>query len=351
MKNQTISLSGKEKYLLISNIATMLAAGISILETVDSLLEDSKGSQKKILTALRADLIQGKHVYTSFSQFPKIFDKVTLNIIKASEEAGTLDVTLRDLKATIKKDMEFTDSIRSALVYPLLIMTVFVGVLFMILVVVIPKISTVFSRLKVTLPLPTKILIFVSNLILHSTIPLAIGVAAVIGSIIFLYKTKRDLFMRVLFSLPLIKNLIKQIDLTRFTRSLYLLLNAGIPITSALELSQDVVLRKDILQVLQNARNMVASGKRLSDGLKSKKGLIPNIMTKMVEAGERTGTLDKSMEEVSEYLDYEVSNTLKSLTALLEPIMLIFVGILVGGMMLSIIAPIYGLIGQVGANR
>ncbi len=348
MKTQNVTLTNKEKLLLISNMSTMLASGISILETVDSLLEDAKGNQKKVLQALRADLIQGKHVYSSFGQFPKVFNKVTLNIIKASEEAGTLDVTLKDLKGTIKKDMEFGDSIRAALIYPILILIVFFAVLFMILVVVIPKISQVFLRLRVTLPLPTKILIFVSNIILHSTIPLVIGMAAVFGLLFFLFKTQRGVVVGVLLQLPLIRELVKQIDLTRFARSLYLLLNAGIPITSALELSQDVVLRRDILKILQNARQMVVSGKRFSEGLKLGRGTIPTIMVKMVEAGEKTGTLDKSMEEVSEYLDYEVSNSLKSLTALLEPIMLIFVGVMVGGMMMAIIAPIYGLIGQVG---
>lgn len=350
MKLQNITLTSKEKLLLISNMSTMLASGISILETVDSLLEDAKGNQKKVLLALRADLVQGKHVYSSFSQFPKIFNKVTLNIIKASEEAGTLDVTLKDLKTNIKKDAEFGDSIRSALVYPMLILVVFISVLFMILVVVIPKISTVFLRLKVVLPLPTRILIFVSNIILHSTIPLVIGLVVFIGLFVFLFKVKKDLVIGLFLKLPLISELVKQIDLTRFSRSLFLLLNAGIPITSALELSQDVVLRRDILRVLKQSREMVASGKRLSEGLKTGKGLIPTIMTKMVEAGEKTGTLDKSMEEVSEYLDYEVSNSLKSLTALLEPIMLILVGVMVGGMMMAIIAPIYGLIGQVGSR-
>lgn len=350
MKPQTITMTGKEKMILVSNMSTMLFAGISILETVDSLLEDAKGNQKKVLTALRADLVQGKHVYNSFAQFPKIFNKVTVNIIKASEEAGTLDITLKDLKGNIKKEMEFSDSIRSAMIYPMLIFIVFISVLFMILVVVIPKISTVFLRLKVTLPLPTKILIFVSNIILHSTIPLVIGTIIVIGSLVFLYRVKKDMFVGFLLSLPLISGLVKQIDLSKFSRSLYLLLNAGIPITSALELAQDVVLRRDVLQVIRRTREVVTSGNRLSAGLKMGKKVIPSIMIKIIEAGEKTGTLDKSMEEIAEYMDYEVSNTLKSLTALLEPVMLIFVGVMVGGMMMAIIAPIYGLIGQVGQH-
>src|SRR5690348_15016226 len=118
MNGDNISLKNSEKIALIGSLATMLTAGIPILDVVNSLLEDSKGNQRKILDALRADLMQGKHVYITFSKFPRVFDKVTVSVIKASEEAGTLDITLRDLKQTIQKDIEFSDKVRSAMVYP-----------------------------------------------------------------------------------------------------------------------------------------------------------------------------------------------------------------------------------------
>ena len=163
VKTDRLSISGNEKLALMSNISTMLAAGIPIIETIESLLDGSKGNLKKLLETMRDDLNQGKHLYFAFEKFPKIFDTVTVNIVKASEEAGTLDVVLNDIKDSIRKDMEFSDKIRSALMYPIFIMGVFVAVMLMILVVVVPKISTVFSRLNVDLPVPTKILIFLSN--------------------------------------------------------------------------------------------------------------------------------------------------------------------------------------------
>ncbi len=345
-----ISLSTTDKVTMISNFSTMLSAGISILEAVDSLLEDAKGNQKKILQTLREDLVQGNHVYEAFSKFPNVFDKVTVSIVKASEEAGTLDKTLKDLRDNMMKENEFTDKVKSALTYPILIMFVFIGVLLMILIVVIPKISLVFSRLKVDLPLPTRILIFISNLMITYTIPFIIGTILFIVGLIALYKTNKKLVMGVLFSLPLISDLIKQIDLVRFTHSLYYLLTSGIPIVSALELSEDVVKRKDIAQVIRKSREMIVSGKKLSEGLKTGKGKIPSIMIKIIEAGEKSGTLDLALKDISNYMDYQVSNSLGSMTTLIEPIMLVLVGIAVGGMMLAIIGPIYSMIGQVG-NR
>ncbi|MEN9328479.1 MAG: hypothetical protein RI947_1287 [Candidatus Parcubacteria bacterium] len=331
-------------------MATMLGAGISILEVVDSLLEDAKGGQQKLLTALREDLTQGKHVYICFSRFPQVFDKVTVNIIKASEEAGTLDVTLRDLKQNIQKEIEFNDKVKAAMTYPAVIFLVFVGVLLMILVVVVPKISSVFLRMNVPLPLPTRVMIFTSDFLLKHT--LAVIATSILTSVGFflIYRNNRRAVLNIIFGLPLIRDLIKEIDLTRFTRSLYLLLSSGIPITSGLELTHDVVMRKDIAAMIDHTYQMVLSGKRISEGMKVYKGIVPTIMIKIIEAGEKTGTLDRSMQDISTFLDYQVTNTLRTLTALLEPIMLVFVGVMIGGMMLAIIAPIYGLIGQVGGH-
>lgn len=350
MKTNNITLSNSDKLALISTFATMINAGIPILETVDSLLEDAKGNSKKILESLREDLMQGKQLYESFSKFPGVFDKVTINIIKASEEAGTLDVVLNDLKTQIQKDMEFIDRIKSAVTYPIIIFCVFFGVLLVLLVVVIPKIATVFLQLRVDLPLPTKILIFLSSAILQYTIPIFIGFAAAITGVIFLYRTKKQLLLKVIFSFPLISALIKQIDLTRFSRSMYLLLSSGITITSALELTEDVVMRKDISKAIVEAKETIMQGRKLSEAFKQRKKMFSSILIKILEAGEKTGTLDKSMQDISDYMDYQVSSTLKALTTMLEPLMLVFVGLLVGGMMLSIIAPIYGLISQVGAK-
>jgi type II secretory pathway component PulF len=347
---KNITISNGEKIELIMNLSTMIAAGISILSTVESLLEDAKGNQKIVLQTLNDHIYQGKHVYTAFAEFPQIFDKVTVNIVKAAEESGNLDVVLKDVKDNIRKEMEFNDKLKSALMYPVLIMFVFVGVLLMILVVVIPKISVVFLRLKVALPLPTRVLMFASDIVMNHTAPFIAISALIIGVITYLFKTQRKLILQPFLSLPIISPLMLKIDLTRFSYSLYLLLNSGIPITTALQLAEEVVVKKEIFTIVKRTYEMVVSGKNISEGLKKGKKYIPSIMIKLVEAGEKSGTLDKSLHDVSEYLDYEVASAVKTATALLEPVMLVVVGVLVGGMMMAIIAPIYGLIGSVSAK-
>lgn len=350
MKTENISLSGSEKISLIISLGTMLSAGISLMDVINSLLDDAKGNQKKLLTTVKEDLTQGKRLYTSFAKFPNTFDKVTVNIIKASEEAGTLDSTLKQIRSNIQKDMEFSDKIKSALIYPMFIMLVFAAVLLMILIVVIPKISSVFLRMRVELPLPTKALMFTSNILLTYPIPVTIGVLFIFLMMALVLKTQKRIVFNILFSLPIIKPLIVKIDLARFTRSLAMLLSSGIVINSALEMTQEIVINNEVRRTIAHCLSMVLSGKRFSDGLHAHKNIVPSIMNKIIEAGERSGTLDKSLQEVSEYMDYDVSNALKTATALIEPIMLVAVGAMVGGMMLSIISPIYGLIGQVGGR-
>lgn len=346
-----VTLSTSEKISLIGNMATMLGSGIPILEIVNSLLEDAKGGQAQILTALKEDISQGKQVYITFSKFPRVFDKVTVNVIKASEEAGTLEVTLKDLRLTIRKQAEFNDRVKSALMYPAFIGVVFVAILLLNLLFVIPKIALVFKDLHVKLPLPTQILIFFSDLLTKNTLIVVIVTIVIVGLFVLIYRSKRSAIFGIFFSLPIINEIVKQIDLTRFTRSFYLLLYSGLPITEALELTTDVVATKKMSDVIKKSKQMVLSGKKLSEGLRTGKGFIPVVMIKLVEAGERTGTLDKSMLEISEYFDYEVSKTLGNITTIIEPIMLVLVGVIVGGMMLAIIAPIYGLISQIGSMR
>ncbi len=347
-KTKSLKLPINEKITIMTSYATMVGAGITLSEATASLLEDAKGNQRKILLIINEDIAQGQRLNLSFAKFPDVFDKITVNLIKAAEESGTLDTTLKQIVGNIKKDMEFVDKIKSALFYPVFIIIVFFAMLLMILVVVVPKISGVFLNLRIPLPLPTKILILMSKLILTYTVPTVIALVALASTVVFLFKTKRRLLTQVFFSMPLISALVIKIDLTRFMRSLSSLLGSGILITNALELAEDIVINKEVRNAVIASRQMVLSGKNLSEGLKSSKKLVPSIVIRIIGAGEKSGSLEKSLQEVAEYLDYDVSQQLKTLTTLIEPIMLVFVGLLIGGIMVSIIAPIYGLIGQVG---
>lgn len=346
----SVRLSGGEKIEFFSNLHTLLKAGIPLLNGVESLIEDSKGNLKKVYSSLREDLLAGKRMYVTLSKFPDSFDRVVVNLIKAAEEAGTLETTLNDIKKTTQADIEFSDKVKSALTYPLFVLVVFLGVMMVMLFVVMPKISDVFGRLKVQIPLPTKILIMLSNFITKNTFYVGLGFFIFSVFIFYLFRIKKRLIINFLSTLPVLSGLYKKIDIVRFSRSMGLLLSSGIPIVNALELSTDVVNKKELKNLLQKSKSMVYAGKQFSQGLEGQKKIIPPIVVKLIQIGEISGSLDKAMYDVTEYMDYEVSKSLKTLTTLLEPLMLVFVGILVGTIMISIISPMYNMISQV-SNR
>ena len=239
----SVRLRNSEKLELISNLGAMLSAGIPLLETINALLDGAKGNMKIVLQVLRKDLEAGKTIANSFSNFPESFDPILINLIRGGEEAGNLEDILKDLTEKIRRDIEFYRKVKSALVYPIFVITVFFGIMIVILTFVIPRISQVFTKLKVNIPLPTRILIFLSENLLAYW-PWIIGAMIVlVAGVVILFKFKRRKIIGLLSSLPLIIRLTREIDLVGFTRSMALLLSSGIPISKSLELSKEVLVR------------------------------------------------------------------------------------------------------------
>lgn len=343
-----IRLKSSEKLELISNLSAMLSAGIPLLETVDALLEGTKGKLRTVLTTLKKDLESGKTIAESFAKFPDSFDSIAVNLIHGGEQAGNLEQILKDLGETIRREIEFSSRIKGALAYPIFVMLIFVLIMLVILTFVIPRIAQVFLKLKVTIPLPTKILIFMSDTLLAYWPWITVGTGIFLFAAFMIYSLRRRQVISLITSFPLLRPLAREIDLVRFTRSTALLLSSGIPISKTLELSRDVLVRTELIEVIEFSRQEVIRGKRLSESLRSSKpGLIPQILIRMIAAGEKSGKLEGAFQEASNYLDGKVTTTIKSLTTLLEPILLVIVGLAVGTIMVSIIAPIYQLVGQI----
>jgi type II secretory pathway component PulF len=346
-----VRLTPTEKLEFISNLAAMLSAGIPLLESVEALIEGSKSRSKIVLEELKKDLESGQTIADSLSRFPESFDPIAINLIRGAEESGNLEKNLKDLADTYRKDIEFNRKVKGALAYPLFVFVVFTAIMTVILTFVIPRISQVFSRLDVDLPLVTRFLIFLSGLLINFW-PWIVGGLILAGVLFYwILKTRRRQILYLLSSLPFLSELAREIDLVRFSRSMALLLASGIPISKSLELSQNVLVRKELIDILEFARQEVSQGKKLSEALGVKKGVIPQILIRIVSTGERSGGLERSFQESSEFFDNRVSATIRTITTLLEPTILVVVGLVVGVIMLSIIAPIYQLIGSIRVGR
>jgi len=346
MNLSKIRLSSREQLSLFNDLSTMLTAGIPLLETVESLEPDAKGNLKKILGELKRSLIDGHTLSHSMAQFPKAFEPVVINLMRAAEAGGTLEETLHDIVHTIKKEVAFSKSLKTAMIYPAFVMVIFGGILLMLLTFVIPRISDVFVTMHVKVPWVTQQLMHASVFFMEHWLAVVgglVGFSIVLGIIVS--KNKR-LIARMILSLPGLRRLGLNIDLARLTRSLSLLLKAGVPLDETLILAKRTVNKKQVIAVIEQMQRSLNAGKPLATGLRTTKGVIPVMMARSMETAETSGTLEQTLQSLAEHFDTQVSDSLKALGTLIEPLLIVLVGGMVGLLMLFVIAPIYNMMSQ-----
>lgn len=342
-----LRLSSKERLSIFTDLSTMLTAGIPILEAIESLVPDAKGHVKKVLIVLKNSLYNGEPLSRSLAKMPKAFDPVSVNLVRSAEAGGTLETTLHDIVQATKKETAFSDQLRATMIYPLFVMVIFLGIVILMLTFVIPRVAKVFSSLKVNMPWITKDMIKMSTVFMAHWIIIIVCLFIGVVLISVLIRTHKRVIFRLLLSLPMLKQLGINIDLTRFTRSFGLLMRAGVPIVEALELSEHVVQKKAIIEVIHQMRIDIAAGRPLATSLRKPKSIIPPIMSRSIKTAETSGTLNQTLQNLTEYFDDQVTESLKIVSSLIEPVLIILVGIMVGGLMIAIIAPIYNMISQI----
>jgi len=342
-----IHLSGKDRLSLFTDLSTMLTAGIPILETVESLEEDSTGGIKRVLKELHKTLVNGEPLSQGLSRFPNAIDPVTVNTIRAAETGGTLEATLQDLVKTMKKELAFSDSLRMAMLYPAFIGVIFMGIIILMLTFVVPKIAQVFSGMRIEMPLITKIMIVMSNFFIAHWPVITVGAIGMGVGVYALIQANRRAMIRLMLSLPGLHQLGLNIDLARLTRSFGLVVRAGLPLEETLSLSKRVVNKPQILKVVEHMEQNVGQGKALGDGLKDFHKVVPPIMARSITTAESSGTLEQTMQNLAEYFDDQVAGSLKAVSSMIEPILIVVIGVMVGSLMITIIAPIYNMISQI----
>ncbi|MEO6761557.1 MAG: type II secretion system F family protein [Candidatus Saccharimonadales bacterium] len=346
-----LRLQAKEKLGLFTDLSTMLTAGIPLLEAIRSLEDDAKGNLAKVLSELHRSLNNGETLSLAMSRLPLAFDPVNINLVRAAENGGTLEDTLHDIVIATRKEIAFSDQLRNTMIYPIFVMVVFLGIVILMLTFVIPRVASVFSTMRVNMPWITRQMIVASNFFMSHWLVLVIGLIVIILLISWYVNTHRRQIIRLLLGLPMLRSLGTNIDLTRFTRSFGLLMRAGVPIIEALSLSEKVVQKKSIIAVIKQMQNDVNNGKPLATSLRHSKSVIPIIMSRSIETADTSGTLDETLQNLTDYFDGQVTQSLKVLSSLIEPVLLIIVGGMVGLLMITIIAPIYNMISQINPSQ
>lgn len=335
-----------DKITFCRYIAAMLSSGLSISDGIEVLRNETKNPvMRQILGDLNYALEQGQPLSSVFEQYPNVFEPYFLTLTHAGEVSGTLADVFKQLEIQMRSEYSLTSKIKGALLYPSVVFTAMLGIGFMMFFFVLPQIGRVFLSLRVELPLFTQLLFKLSIALSSQVIPIVIGLIASGFGFVFLLKKRsvRNIIFRLVSPIPMIKNLIIKIDLARFTRIFSTLLRSAVPITESLEIALESMSWPQFHALKDSFPEQVRKGKSISSVVKDSK-VFPSLVVQMVAAGEKSGTLDSTLADLASFYEEEVEENLKSLTQILEPVLMLLVGVAVGGMILSIIAPIYGVV-------
>ena len=346
---QRFSLS--DKIMFARNMALMIRSGISITEAIDIMLDDTQNAAlKKILSQVKTDLEKGGHLSDALAKFPNHFPIVFVSMIRAGEASGTMENALMQMSVQLQKEHELRRKVTSAMAYPAILVAASLGVVVLLVTMVLPRVGKIFTQSQIKLPFITQMLLNVSDFVTHRWLLSIIICLLFIVLIYFLKKFSvgRTLIYRLARKLPIISVLLQKIALTRFTRTLHSLLKSGIPIIKALEITAEGIgnsLYKKI--ILEMTEQEVSRGVSFGMALKRRPAYFPRLTTTMIVVGEKSGNLEFMLESLAQYYEEEVDNTLKTLVTVLEPALLLGVGLMIGTLALSIIMPIYQLIGSI----
>lgn len=326
-------------------LATMIESGLVLSEALDILEEQQSGKTfKKVLGEVSRDVKSGLDLASSLKKHPDVFPPLYSNLVKAGEQAGNLDVVLVQMATNLEKDREFRSKVRGALIYPAMIMMMMVVVMGIMMFFVIPRLTGLYTQSNIELPLPTKILIATSNFFISYW--WAQLVTLVVGFFIFQKWISTPggklNFDRILLKTPLVGRIIKGTTLTNFTRTFGLLTAAGVPILESLNIVRDVIGNAVYKNALEQTYAGVERGLTFSAQLEAV-GIFPKIIPQMFRVGEETGKVDKVAFKMADYFETEVDNVVKNLSVIIEPVILMVLGVGVGFLVLSIILPIYKL--------
>jgi len=328
--------------------STMVAAGLPITESLLILKSQAKGSMGKVVSQILADVEGGESMSKSFLKHPAVFSPTYIALVKSGEAGGVLDTVLVRLADSLEKQQEFKGKVKGALIYPMIIIIGMIIVAFIMMIFVIPRLTSLYSEFNAELPLPTRILIGMSDAVITYW---PITLAVVVGGIYAFQayrKTKKGRLKtdELAFRIPIVGQLSREVILTELTSTLSLMVGAGVSILEGLNITSEVVSNVVIGNALKDVSTQVEKGFPVSFAFAKHPDAFPFILSQMVAVGEETGKMEEVLSKVSHVFEVESDQKVKSLTAAVEPIVMVILGLGVGFLVIAIILPIYNLTSQ-----
>jgi type IV pilus assembly protein PilC len=338
----------KDKDLAIytRQFSTMIDAGLPIAQCLSILSEQSESKTlREVTTRIAKDVEGGSTLADSFRKYPKTFDDLFTNMLAVGESGGVLDVVLQRLSGYIEKAAALKRKVKGAMVYPVTIIAVAFLVIIFMMIFVIPTFAKMFDGLGAELPLPTKIVMWCSDFVQHYIIFVILGIAGLIYAFKRYYGTDNGskVIDAIMLKFPVIGTLIKKVAVARFTRTMGTLLSSGVPILEGLMITARSSGNRVVEAAVMQARGAVMAGRTLADPLRSTP-VFPAMVVHMINVGENTGALDNMLSKIADFYDDEVDTAVTALTSLLEPLMIVFLGVVVGGMVVAMYMPIFKLV-------
>jgi len=326
--------------------STMISAGLPIarsLEVLTAQTDNYKLSQ--VLSSILRDVEGGLSLSSSLTKYPDVFSNTYQSLVRAGEASGNLHIVLNRLADTMESERNLQSKFKSAMIYPVIVLLAMVGVFILMMVVVVPKLTTMYDNMSVDLPIQTKIMVAVSEFMTENVVVTALIGASVFIGVRYFKNTDfgKNFLTEVSFRLPIFGKINRNKDITSFSRTLSLLINSAIPIVEALNIVSAVVSSSSMRQASLDAATYVEKGNSLSDFFRGNK-VFPPLLGQMASVGEETGKMDEVLGRVADYYEGETSAAIENLSAALEPLILLLLGGMVGVLIFSIITPIYKII-------
>lgn len=320
---------------IFSNLADMFSAGVLLTDAIKSLSAESEGSIKQVLEEIYGNVVKGLSLSSAMELRKDFFPAYIISMVRAGEESGTLEVVLKNLSTFLEKERELKDKVISSLIYPSFMIGVSFILIFFVFVFVFPRITAIFQEQKLSLPILTKIFIALSSFLFNYWYVLILIALFLFFLLPYLYRKKALWINKVLFNMP--SRLLRNLYITRFSRTLSLLLSGGVPIVKALEYAKDVSGNLYLASEIERVKEEVKEGKRFADLVT----FLPPLYLQMVITGERTGDLSGALFKISEMAEREFRKSIDNFLKLLEPAIILTMGVFVAFMVLSILLPIF----------
>ena len=342
------SVSAKEAAVFFRQFSVMIDAGLPLVQCLEILGANQENAFfQKTLTSIRTTVEGGSTLANAMRLHPKVFDDLSTNMIEAGETGGILDIILQRIAAYVEKAVKLKSAVKSAMIYPVAVVGIAVVVVGALLKFVVPIFANLFSGLGVALPLPTRITIGLSDFVGHFWWFFIIGGVGAVFAVKQARKSPKGkyFFDRLMLGIPVIGMLLRKIAVARFTRTLGTLITSGVPILEGLSITARTSGNAVLEEALMKVRKAIEEGRTIVDPLRES-GVFPNMVTQMIGVGEATGAMDSMLQKIADFYEDEVDAATKDMLAMLEPAIIAFLGVFVGGIVISLYMPLFAMIGK-----